>query len=133
MGSRGRRSTKSNRFFVQAMALVTLHAMTSILSLNQNKMTDSISQSQSIPMRCVCLISIQRSTMFSSCMEAASNGVTSHLASTRTHKWLRSLDSYLEHDHGLLMWSQWMWWTYWGEVSDLSGEGRHTVMLREIC
>ena len=77
----------------QAMALVTLCTLASISLLDWNKMIDSITNSQSTPFGCVCPTLTQSLTMSSSCMEVASNGVPSPLARTRTHIWLRSLDS----------------------------------------
>ena len=75
----------------KVIALMTPHAMTSISSSSAewNNTTDLTTENQSTPSGCVCPNQIQISTMFSPCIEAASNRVPLPLVNTRMHIWLR--------------------------------------------
>ena len=75
------------------MALVTIHAVASISSLDQSTMIDSVTNNGSTPLGWACPTLTHSSTMSSSCTEVASSRVPSPLAIARTHIQLRSLES----------------------------------------
>ena len=73
----------------KVIVLLTPHAATSMSSVEWNKMTDFIAKYLSTPLGCACPNWTQILMLSSSWMEAASNGVTSPLVSTRMHVQLR--------------------------------------------
>ena len=126
VSSSGRRSMKSNRFFVPSNGFDdSMHCSQHFIT-GLKLMTDSVAKNWSTPLGCVCPTSKQSSVMSSSCMKATSNGVPSPLATTRIHIWLRSSVSLPR---------LWLWATkvVAVDVVDILGGRKGSIWQRWVC
>ena len=133
MGSRGRKSVKSNWFFKQCHGFgdSTHHNMHVITGMKQN---DQFCCQK--PKTHLWGVSVPPQHRVQWCLPPVWR---CHQAECY-HFWLipghmfdeRVLFHHLEYNHGLPKQLQWTWWTYRGEGRNVSGKEGYTLKLREI-